>query len=301
MRILLTGANGFLGSHLLKYFLYKENEIYAISLHTNRLETMLNDIQFSCCSINGITSLEKRIEAFAPNVVIHCAWYGGRTYSETQNSAQFHKNIPGLADLMEVIKRTYIPHFIGIGTGSEYGDQQNTVTEKIHEKPISLYGTCKFIAKLYTEQFCKIEGIKWTWLRPFYTYGPNDVPTRLIPKTIISCLKKEEVLLNKCNSIVDYLYIDDFVAAVHKLTSLQQEGIFNVCSSKSYIIRDIVEKIGIMTDNEQKLIFGKAPERSEYPSIILGSGEKLKTITGWSPKIDMNEGLNKTIEFYKNI
>lgn len=301
MNVLIIGANGFLGSHIVKKCLSENNKVYAVSLHTHRLDNIMNKIQFSNCNMDKITTLTDKITYFSPQAVINCAWDGGNNYTTTHKSSQFHKNLPGLAYLMEIIKRTNIQHFIGIGSGSEYGDKKYTIAETTHEVPINLYGTCKLMAKLYTEQFCKTEKIKWTWLRPIYIYGSDDVKTRLIPKTIISCLKHEEVLLNSCQSLVDYLYIDDFTDAVYKLISNQQEGLFNVCSNISYKIKNVVEQIGTLTNNKEKLNFGSLPERNNYPSIILGLNTKLVNITGWTPKINMEEGLAKTIEFYKHI
>jgi nucleoside-diphosphate-sugar epimerase len=246
-----------------------------------------------------MTALEPRIRAFAPDVVIHCAWEGGNNYASTKSSNQFHKNIPAIGELMEIIKRCGSPHFIGIGSAAEYG-MQNCVTEMVREYPTSFYGTCKYMAKLYTQRFCETENVPWTWLRPFYTYGPDDVPTRLIPKTMITCLKKEQVLLDECKSVVDYLYIDDFISAVDVIATQRKMGIFNVCSNQIYNIRDIVEKIAEMTDNKEKLVFGFSPERADYPSVISGINMKLIDCTGWRPKVNIDEGLVKTMEFYKN-
>jgi nucleoside-diphosphate-sugar epimerase len=302
MKVLITGANGFLGSHIVKYFLTKNESIYGISLHSNRLNGILNQIQFKSCDINNIKNIEREISNFSPEVVIHCAWDGGNNFLETQSSLQFHNNLPGLACLMEIIKKNKVSHFVGIGSGSEYGNVDSIITESTIESPINLYGTCKLMAKLYTERFCKTENIMWTWVRPFYIYGPNDVQNRLITKTITSCLKNEEMNLNNCEFIVDYLYINDFVDAIHKLILFRTEGIFNVCSGIPYQVKFIVEKIHSMIGNKNLINFGAIPERDNHPSKILGSNQKLiKAIDKWIPTIHIDEGLLDVINYYKNI
>ena len=301
MKLLVTGANGFLGSHLVKHFVKKGDEVYAISLHTHRLTDVLDQIQYSACPINVITALESRIHQFNPDVILHLAWQGGNSYSSIHSNSQFKQNLPGLADLMEIMERHNLYRFVCVGSAAEYGDHRSQIKETAATKPTSLYGTCKLMAKQYTEQFCKQRGINWTWLRPFYTFGPDDVPTRLVPSVITKCLKKEEIQLNDCEMLVDYLYITDFVDAVDALITNRKVGVYNICSGKANMVKNIVDDIAIKTQNEANIHKGVIPNRPDMPDSILGNSSKLSTDTGWYPKIGLNEGISKTIEFYKTV
>lgn len=301
MRIMLTGANGFLGSHLVKHFVNTGDEVYAVSLNAYRLIDVMDKIQFSACPINVITSLEKRIHEFNPDIILHLAWTGGNNYASINNNFQFKKNLPGLADLMEIMERHNLHRFICVGSAAEYGDHKGIIKENNKENPTSLYGTCKLMAKQYSEQFCKSRGIDWTWLRPFYTFGPEDVPTRLVPSVITKCLKKEEIQLNDCEMWVDYLYISDFVDAVDSLIDKRKTGVYNVCSGKANMVKNLIDDIATKTNNESNIKMGVIPNRPDMPDSILGTHTKLSTSTGWYPKIGLNEGLTKTIEYYKNL
>lgn len=299
MKILITGANGFLGSHLTKHLLGQHHEICAMSLHTNRLNSVLNDIKFIPCNMDNIIYMKKEICEFGPHAVIHCAWHGGNCYASAQSPQQFRENIPGLVNLMEILKNIGTPKFIGIGSGAEYGNNQDVNLESTPDAPISLYGACKVMAKIYTETFCNINNITWNWIRPIYTYGPDDVQTRLIPSVILKSIRGNEVLLDECKSIVDYLYISDFVNGVECILNHNINGVFNICSSNAYSIREIIEKIGNLTNNTENIKFGVIPERNEVTMKILGSNENMKLYMGWTPTVSITEGLTKTIEFYK--
>ena len=301
MKIMVTGANGFLGSHLVRHFHKNGHKLLTVSLHTNKISDLVEDINFYYCSMNRITSLGDSIAAFSPEVIIHCAWSGGNSFRDTQSSVQFYKNLPGLADLMEIMEKHKLPRFVGIGSGAEYGNNLECMLEHDREEPTNLYGVCKYMAKLYTQQFVVSRGIKWNWIRPFYTYGPDDVSTRLIPSVIYKCLGKEEVLLDSCNTIVDYLYIDDFVTAVDSLISSQYEGVFNICSGQECSVKNVVTKIGEMTGNIDKIRFGAIPERKGGPDKILGDSKKLNLFTNWRPNVSLDDGLQKTIAFYKKV
>lgn len=301
MKVMITGANGFLGSHLAKYFHKKGDSIFAISLHTDRIAELLDHIQFYQCSMNRITSLTLPIAKFKPDVVIHCAWSGGNSFSDINLSDQFKKNLPGLVDLMEIMYEHDITKFVGVGSGAEYGNHQEPIIESDLEDPTNLYGVCKYMSMLYTRQFAESRNIHWNWVRPFYTYGPDDVETRLIPRVINQCLAKKSVDLNNCGTVVDYLYIDDFVSAVDALIDSQYEGTYNICSGEAYSIKSVVTQIGEMTGNLDKIRFGVIPERHGEPDQILGDSKKLKLLTKWSPAVSMEEGLRRTIEFYKKV
>ena len=301
MRVLITGANGFLGSHITKQFLLEGHDIYAISLNTTHIDDILPKIKFSKCSTNNIDKIEVEIKKFSPDAVIHCAWDGGNSYLTINDNSQFSNNIPGIVSLLNIIKKYNVPYFIGIGSGAEYGDKSYNILETDKESPISLYGTCKLIAKVYTEHFCNLNQIKWAWIRPFYIYGPGDVPTRLIPRVISLCINRESIKLDDCKSITDYLYINDFVSAITLLLNSKREGVFNICSANPQYIKEVVLKIATITDNINNIEFGAIPNRNNYPSIIVGDNHRAKNILSWNPLVNIDEGLRATVDFYKNI
>jgi nucleoside-diphosphate-sugar epimerase len=295
MKIVITGANGFIGSNLIKCLLQKEHEIFAISRKNYNIKYL--NVIFKQIENENIEILSRDIVQFNPDVVIHCAWDGGNSFSNVNDTVQFN-NIIWSYKLLEIITKLKNPHFICIGSASEYGDTKNVnIDENYSENPINLYGISKFSFKVLSEHFCKINNIPWSWIRPFYTYGPNDVSTRLIPKIINKCFSQLDIELNSCESVVDYLYIEDFVKGIESIINLRLEGIYNICSGNKYKIKDVIQQIKYLTNSNSNITFNEKLNRQQFPTHICGDNKKLLNTSNWKPEVNLAEGLLKTINY----
>jgi nucleoside-diphosphate-sugar epimerase len=281
MNILITGPNGFIGSNLVKKLQFNHN-IYKLSYREN------------------FPDIKTEILKFNPDFTIHCGWHGGNNYSDAYHIDQYNKNIPNSIKLLEILKCINKEHtFIGFGTVFEYGNKNTLITENDLEVPVDLYGLSKLFLKNYSKMFCENNNIKWVWVRPFYTYGIGDVNTRLIPKVINNISLNKQLKLDKCDSIIDYLYIDDFVDAIEELISTNSQGIYNICSNNQYKIKDIILTICKLLKYENHLTFDDNLNTNNLkPKYMCGSNQKIKNVTKWNPKISLEDGLLKTINFY---
>jgi len=297
MNVLITGANGFLGSNLLEKFHTNNHNVYALSVHNHNLKKF-NNIQFDSVKLKDLHTIKQKIVEFKPEVVIHCAWAGGNAYKDTNSLKQLN-NVTHSIDLLNILSELENVYFIGMGSMSEYGIKDFQVKEETAASPESLYGISKYALNMYSRAICAEQGFKWMWVRPSYVYGKNDVGTRLVPKTIRGCLENDEFTLNSCQSCVDYIYIADFVEGVYKLTERQSEGIYNVCSGKVYRIKDIVETIRELSESTSSIFFDNTLDRDNFSNYICGVNDKMCTTIEWSPTIDMLTGLKRTIKFLR--
>lgn len=297
MRILITGANGFLGSNVLRALLKNGHDIFAISQNDEAIKDLFDKIQFYKNKEDNYFNLKQDILKFDPHVVLHFAWWGGNNYIDTNSTDQFNKNIPLTLSLLEIFKETKSKNrFIGVGSFSEYGIISNKATEDTPENPNSYYGLSKNIVKNISKMFCENNSISWSWIRPCYIYGPGDVKTRLMP-SIISKLKNQTVIeLNSCTTIVDYLHIDDFSEAINLLIQKQANGVYNICSGQEYTIKNIVTSIANEFDKENQLIFNAKLDRIDFPKYICGSNNKLVNTIDWTPSIDIKNGISNMIK-----
>jgi CDP-glucose 4,6-dehydratase len=161
-----------------------------------------------------------------------------------------------------------------------------------------MYGITKNAFRIIAENYCNSNNINFSWVRPVFTYGPRDVNTRLIPKTIMSLLKNEDLILNKCTAVVDYLYVEDFCRAVECIVEQELFGDFTISSDNEINIRNLVENIYDKINSKSNLIFDdtKIDNSHQY---ICGSSQKLKSLSDWSPAISLDNGLDKTISYFK--
>lgn len=303
MKILITGANGFLGSNTLKHLLKSNHEILAFSKNNNNISDVLDKITFHRCNSENYYDYESNIIEFSADVVLNFAWDGGNSYQDINSLNQFYKNIPLSLSLLEIInKQDKKPKFIGLGSFTEYGLLLTKAEEFFVEKPINFYGLSKKTVKDITEIFCDENGMKYIWIRPCYIYGPGDVSTRLIPSIINKILKGEKVILSSCKTIIDYLYIEDFCSAVSSLMeSDTNSGIYNICSSNEYVLKDIIKLIKKSIKKQSTIIFDKKLDRTLSSQYVCGSNNKIKNEIDWTPKIKIEEGIKNTIDYYKTI
>jgi len=295
MNILVTGAGGFLGSNLCN-LLSQEHKILAVSRKFDNLITNEN-IRFIKYDLTQYIDLKDKFASFSPDVVIHCAWEGGNS-SRDVNEIWQSDNIISSNNLLKLCSKFNVKHFIGFGSCAEYGDSKEKIDEETICKPINMYGISKFSFRLISEKYCLDHGINFSWIRPVFTYGPYDVETRLIPKVIKSFLKNEDVVLNSCSPVIDYLYVEDFCKAVKNIVDLRLTGDYVISSNKEYQVKSIVQQIYNIINPNSELLFDLSLE-DNGPQLICGSSEKLRKITNWKPEVSLDQGLKNTINYFK--
>lgn len=271
--IWLSGANGFLGTNLLG------------SLNKN----------YQCNPILRVTYPQE----LKGDILIHCGWISASNSNDLNNPNQ----IDNITESIKLFHRGIsggIKHFVFISTSWVYGKLlgiDNLDEEWICE-PNNLYGFSKLKVEEIWAELAKINNVKLTIVRPFWIYGEKDKENRFIPSLINKCLKNQDISLNPCLHEVDYLNISDFCESVQILIDKQAIGVYNVCGGYEFRIKDIIRIIFEKTKSSSRLFYDK-----EYPPGFIqkwvGSNEKLKNL-GWKPKIDIDKGLEETVNYYRN-
>ncbi len=302
-KILLTGATGFIGSNIAKKLLENGYNVYATHRNTSSFEkcTMFRD------KINWIntdlSNWREKIRAIKPDQLIHTAWIGIESDDRSDWDIQL-SNFWLSKEYFDLAEGCGVKKIIAFGSQAEYGSYISPVNEETVPKPDDAYGSVKTLTSNYLRNLFGNSAKEWYWIRIFSVFGEGEKTVWLIPFVITNLLRKKPVQLTSCDQQYDYMYIEDFsnqfLSVVHCRDN--KSGIYNICSSKSIILKDLLLEIADLLSVPHSLLqFGSIPQRYRQNMFIKGDNSKFKECFSIKDDclIGLTNGLIKAIEYYK--
>ena len=311
--VLVTGADGFIGSHLVEALLDAGCKVRAFVYYNSfsswgwldSLEkSKLAQIEVVSGDIRDRGSVTKAMENV--DVVFHLAALIGIPYSYYSPESYVGTNISGTLNVLEEARRLGTERVIVTSTSEVYGTAQYVPIDENHPfQGQSPYSATKIGADRMAESYFRSFGLPVTIARPFNTYGPRQSARAIIP-TIISqlCNGSDRISLGSLTPTRDLVYVKDtaqgFISLAENDNTIGEE--VNIATQDEIAIGDLAQKLintirptaEIVTD-QQRL----RPEKSEVER-LLGSNEKIHSLTGWKPKWSLDQGLEATVEWFKN-
>jgi nucleoside-diphosphate-sugar epimerase len=303
MRCLVTGASGHIGSHLTRLLVDRGHEVTAMVRCAGdlwRLDNVPGRIQVLRADLENIDCAAEAIKCAAPQVVFHLAW-AGVTGAARDVPANAVASVGGSLQLFRLAQEAGCDCWVGLGSQAEYGRSAETLRENLVPAPDTLYGAAKLSVSNLTEALCRETGIRYVWLRLAAAYGPMDDPRHLIPVLIAKLLAGERPLLTSGIQEWDYLYIDDAVEAIYRAGMMPDvQGKFVFGSGMSHPVRFIAERVRDMIDPSLALGFGEIPSDPSGQLSLRVDISAFSRATGWAPRIDLEMGLRRTIDWYRS-
>lgn len=300
-KVLLTGATGFIGSHIAKTLLKKGCRLLALKRSSSSfslLEDVLQQIEWLDMDMPG---WENTAIAFSPDIIIHSAWMGV-TSEERSNYSFQQKNIEFIASLLAIALHSGTKKFIGLGSQAEYGNIDVVATEETEAHPTTAYGKVKIEALDTIRNICEKNNINWYWLRIFSVFGVDQSSQWLIPSLVRDLLfsAKREKDFTKGEQIYSYLDVADLAEAVSRVTLFDGlQGIYNVTSKVHKSIASLILEIRDAIDKDYQLNFSALPYRVNQPMLVAGSPEKFIRIYGEFETTTMISRLQDIISFQR--
>lgn len=302
MQCLITGASGHLGSFLTRRLLREGWNITALVRPAGdlwRLDDVLSQINIIRADLSKVSSVAGAIAQAKPEVVFHLAWQGV-TSAFKNDPAQLQGNLSGSLNLFEIVRAAGCKVWLGIGSQAEYGRHEGILTEETSSRPETAYGAAKLSLGRQTKGLCDRAGIRYLWMRLLATYGPMDDERHLIPSVILQLLRREIPRLTAGEQLWDYLYVEDAAESMYRVAvTPSANGVFNLGSGESHSIRSILERIRDLIDPALELGFGEVAYPPDQLMRLETSIERLRQATGWTPQVGIDEGLARTVEWYK--
>jgi len=302
MKVFLTGGAGFIGIHTTLKLIKAGHDVCLLMRPGCRLDG-LSEIKHGLHVMTGcledIETLRTEILAFSPDAVIHLAWKGVDPGDRNEDFQR--ENMDLTRDLMDLAAEGgSIKHWISLGSQAEYGPCNVAISETTSAHPTTTYGKVKLETGLVSQELAKTYGIRFAWLRLFSCYGPFDYGNSFIPFLIKSLLENSSPGLTLGEQQWDYLYVEDVAEAiVSTLEQSEVSGIFNLGSGRPVTIRTVAEAIRDHIDPGLTLKFGAYDYRPDQVMHMTANVEKLQAATGWRPRVGWNEGMEKTVRWYR--
>lgn len=312
-KVFVTGACGFIGSHLVERLLDEGCKVRAFVFYNplnswgwldnlpkdslKKIEVLSGDVRDPRCIKDAVRN---------SNIVFHLAALVGIPYSYYSPDSYVDTNIKGTLNILNACRELKVEKVIITSTSEVYGTAQYVPIDESHPlQGQSPYAATKIAADKISESFYRSFGTPVVIVRPFNTFGPRQSARAIIPTIIIQLLNgKNEIKLGLLTPTRDFNYVrdvcDGFLAIAESDKTIGEE--INIATRKEISIGRLANKIIKKINPKAKIILDPKrvrPAKSEIKR-LLGSDKKIRRLTGWYPRYSLDEGLDETIKWFKN-
>ncbi len=312
-KVLVTGSDGFIGSHLTEELVKKGYEVKAFVYYNSFnnwgwLDSISKDVmdhieifQGDIRDPNGVSEAMKGCQAvfhLAALIAIPFSYHSPDTYVDT--------NIKGTLNVLQAARHLGTERVLVTSTSEVYGTAQYVpIDEKHPYQGQSPYSATKIAADRLAESFYRSFGLPVTIVRPFNTYGPRQSARAVIPTIITQLLAgKERIKLGSLTPTRDFNYVKDtvngFISMYRSEKTIGQE--INIATQQEISIGELAEELIRQINPKARIECEEGrlrPEKSEV-NRLLGSNQKIMELTDWKPQYTFEQGLEETIEFLRN-
>lgn len=311
-KVLVTGADGFIGSHLTESLLEKGYDVKAFTMYNSFntwgwLDTLpkekLNQIEIFSGDVrdpNGVREAMKGVDG-----VFHLAALIAIPFSYHSPDSYVDTNIKGTLNVLQAARELETERIMVTSTSEVYGTAQYVPIDEKHPfQGQSPYSATKIGADRLAESFYRSFNLPVSIVRPFNTYGPRQSARAVIPTIITQLLAgKSEIQLGSLTPTRDFNFVKDtaagFIAIAESDKTIGEE--INIATQQEISIGDLAQEIIRQINPSAKIICDEQrlrPEKSEV-NRLLGANEKIKRLTNWTPKYTFEEGIKETIAWLR--
>jgi len=298
-RLLIVGGTGFIGRHLAVKAV-QDYKVTVLSLTPPADKLMVKGVDYLQADITNLAKLKISLSNISIDYVVNLSGYIEHTGILKGGDKVIDIHFNGVQNLIQAINWKTLKRFVQIGSSDEYGDLSAPQHENMRESPISPYSLAKLASTHFLQMLFRTDGFPSVILRPFLVYGPGQNNMRFLPQIIKGCLLDEDIPVSAGEQLRDLCYIDDVTQGILMTlaNNIVNGEVINIASGKPVVIRNIIEKVkNIIGKGNPK--FGVIPYRTGENMELYADISKAKKILGWTPGVSIDEGIEKTINAYR--
>lgn len=300
-RAVVTGPTGAVGMALIKELADNGVVVTAVCREGSSRRAQIEEserVRVVECSLDNLNSLDKLIED-EQDAFYHLAWEG--TYGESRNDVKLqNRNVDYTLDAVNAAYRLGCKVFVGAGSQAEYGRVEGELNGSVPTFPENGYGIGKLCAGQLSRIMCQQRGIRHIWARILSVYGPYDGRYTMISSTIGKLLDGHVPPLTKGEQEWDYLYSGDAARALRLLGEKGRDGgVYCLGSGQAEPLGEYIKILRDIAAPGAELGFGQVPYGDKQVFFLKADISDLVRDTGYTPDTPFEEGIRKTIEWYK--
>ena len=301
MKIFVSGGAGFIGSHVTELFCNEGHEVIVFdNLSFGYREFVDKRAKFINGSLADKALLEKNLAGV--DAVIHLAASSIISRSFRNPIEYIQNNVLYAANLLEAMRKNGVKKIINSSSASVYGEPVRVpIKESDLKRPVTIYGSTKLAFEEILGSYYYSFGIESVSLRYFNAYGPRDAQqpaTRAVPIWFKAILQNQGIPLYwEGKQLRDYVYAGDIAQAHLDVLNLKGLHIYNIGSGKGILMKDLLKQIENAAGKKANVV--QKGKREGDPMKLLADTSLIKKEVGWVPKVRLEDGLQKTYEYYK--
>lgn len=293
MKVLLTGASGYLGQHVLESLRSRGYEV--VILGRNR-PAGAEDVPWLNVDLLACRDLTAVLYEARASHLLHLAWYA--EYGKFWTSPLNLEWVGATMRLLRAFSELGGQHVVMAGSCAEYDWRLDApiVEDFTPLEPVTLYGSAKDATRRLAQSWCRQQGLGFVWGHVFFPFGPGEAPQRLIP-SLIRFFRERDIAPFGVNAVAQrgMLPVHDAAEAFVHLLSSGCSGRYNVCSGNAVSLGEVIRILARLCNADPAPILASVTVRPGEPQLLVGDNHRLLSV-GWRPTLSLEDGLRLQVE-----
>ena len=296
--VLVTGASGFIGTHVLARLGQGGDTVHAVSRSgAPPAGVEAKGCHWHACDLLQPAAAAELLRAVRPTHLLHLAWYAvpGRYLTAPENFAWARASL----ELLEAFQAVGGRRAVVAGSCVEYDWSHGLCSEEDTPRSYAQpYPACKNALRELLAAFAISTGMGWAWGRVFFLYGPHEPPGKLVASVINSLLAGEPAQCTEGSQRRDFLHVQDVADALVALLRSDFDGVVNIASGTAVSVKDLVTTIGRIMGRPELIHIGARAAPPE-PPLVVADTARLNRIIGWRPQLGLEQGLADAVDWWR--